>query len=84
MTAKFSEIMKQVRVSDVIETDRGWFAILEAPSVVDGNIADVYGESETEARALATLIALAMHSQYLEEALASQEEESLTREEKCR
>ena len=56
--------MWKAEVTDVIETERGWFATIEAPSIVDGNLADVYGETEEDAREMANLIVLAMHRLY--------------------
>ncbi len=57
---RWRQLMWKADVTEVIETERGWFAIIEAPSVVDGNVADVYGETEDDARELGRLVALAM------------------------
>ncbi len=59
---RWKNLMWNTSVTHVIETDRGWFAILEAPSAVDGNVADVYGETEEEALEIGELVALAMRS----------------------
>jgi hypothetical protein len=72
MNKRFKEVMRQARVMDVIETERGWFSILEASSVIDGNVADVYGETQEDAKELGELIALAMRRFYQRDRLPTE------------
>lgn len=57
------------------EDDRGIFAVLVDPMRIDGNVADVYGETEEEALKAARYMADAMQAlAYLEYSLARVED----------